>query len=57
MSDEELDDFFLKSAGLYLNSGYIFGRGGSGFMRMNIACPKAVLKEALLRLTRAVSKL
>ena len=57
MTDEELDDFFLKSAGLYLNSGYIFGRGGSGFMRMNIACPKSTLETALSRLTHAVSKI
>ncbi|MBR2743351.1 MAG: pyridoxal phosphate-dependent aminotransferase [Clostridia bacterium] len=57
MTDEELDAFFLKSAGLYLNSGYIFGRGGSGFMRMNIACPKETLDAALGRLSRAVSKL
>ncbi len=30
-----------------MNNGYIFGKGGSGFMRMNIACPREVLEEAI----------
>lgn len=57
MNDKELEEFFIKRAGLYLNSGYTFGAGGSGFMRMNIACPKETMKTALERLTRAVSEL
>lgn len=53
-NDEELDTFFLEQAGLCLNSGYLFGQGGSRHMRMNIACTRAVLKAALDRLKAAV---
>ncbi len=50
MSDVELDDILINSAGLWLDSGLIFGAGGSGFQSINAACPAAVLKEALERL-------
>jgi cystathionine beta-lyase len=35
----------------------MFGEGGSGFQRMNIACPRSILKEALGRIERAVKAL
>ena len=47
LNDRELKDFFIKKCGVWMNSGYIFGKGGSGFMRMNIACPREVLEEAI----------
>lgn len=53
-SDEELRDFMIKKARLGLNEGRTFGPGGSGFMRMNMACPLAMLKDALERLKNAV---
>lgn len=37
-----------------LDSGKIFGSCGEGFQRLNVACPRAVLEEALLRLKRAL---
>jgi cystathionine beta-lyase len=33
----------------------MFGNGGRGFQRLNLACPRAVLREALERLARALS--
>ncbi len=53
MSDRELESFFIKRARLGLNTGVSFGRGGSGFMRLNIACSRAKLKEAMERLKGA----
>ena len=53
MSDRELESFFIKRARLGLNTGVSFGRGGSGFMRLNIACSRAKLKEAMERLKEA----
>lgn len=50
---KELDTFFIEKAGVWLHNGANFGAGGDGFMRMNIACPKAVLNEALLRIKKA----
>lgn len=57
LSDEELQEFFVKEAGLGLNNGSIFGAGGSGYMRMNIACPIEITKKALSQLKEAISKL
>jgi cystathionine beta-lyase len=49
-----LERFLAQEAGLALNPGYWFGREGAGYARMNIACPRSILREALSRLTDAV---
>ncbi len=54
LNDEELDRFIKEKAKLLLEPGTIFGTGGSGFQRMNIACPRSRLLEALQRLEKAV---
>lgn len=54
LNDEELDRFIKAKAKLLLEPGTIFGTGGSGFQRMNIACPRSRLLEALQRLKKAV---
>ncbi|MBN2546766.1 MAG: pyridoxal phosphate-dependent aminotransferase [Spirochaetes bacterium] len=54
LNDEDLKNFIIKDAKLGLNDGIIFGPGGSGYQRINIACPLSVLKEALIRLEKAV---
>lgn len=50
LNDFELEELFTKKAGVRLHSGAIFGAGGSGFVRMNIACPKSVLLQALKKI-------
>lgn len=57
LSDEELERFFLEEAKLALSTGTAFGKGGSGFMRMNIGCPISTVKEALERLKNAVDNM
>jgi cystathionine beta-lyase len=47
---KELEDVMIHKAKLALDEGYIFGEEGRGFERINIACPRALLVEALLRL-------
>lgn len=47
---QEIRNFLVQRAGLALNSGDSFGMGGEGFMRMNIACPRAVLEKGLHQL-------
>ncbi|MBN2213736.1 MAG: PatB family C-S lyase [Bacteroidales bacterium] len=54
LSDKELSRFMIHEAGLGLSDGLIFGPEGSGFQRMNIGCPRAVLENALHRLKNAV---
>lgn len=46
LSCEDLEKKFLK-AGVWLHKGSIFGIGGEGYMRMNIACPQKILKMAI----------
>ena len=49
---EELAAFIRHETGLYLSAGNEFGGNGSNFLRMNIACPKTVLRDGLERLKR-----
>ena len=56
MSDQELEDFMLHKAKLWLDEGYIFGEGGSGFERFNVAIPRVLLKQALEQLKEALEK-
>ena len=56
MKGKKLDNFIIKKAGLWLDDGEIFGPGGEGFQRINIACPKATLKQALEQLAEAMDK-
>lgn len=39
LSKQELEELMRKKAYLFLDEGYIFGRGGEGFERLNLACP------------------
>ncbi|MBQ2088354.1 MAG: pyridoxal phosphate-dependent aminotransferase [Selenomonas sp.] len=55
-SVEELEKFMLDKAGVWLNQGYIFGKAGQGFVRLNLACSRLVLKRALTQLTEALRK-
>jgi cysteine-S-conjugate beta-lyase len=52
-SDEQLKDFMIQKAGLALSEGVSFGMGGEGFMRMNLACPRATLQKALEKIVKA----
>lgn len=57
MTGEELEDFLDNEAGIWLDNGTMFGPEGEGFARINIACPRATLSEALDRLYRATRRL
>lgn len=47
---DELDRRIIHDAKLWLDSGKIFGSCGAGFQRINVACPRSVLQEALDRI-------
>jgi cystathionine beta-lyase len=49
LKTEDLNKLLIEKAGLGLMDGNIFGQGGDGFQRMNFACPKSILEEALDR--------
>lgn len=54
LSENELEDLVVRKAGLWLDSGAIFGKVGEGFERINVACPKVILEQALKRLKSAI---
>ncbi len=54
LGHDALVDLFVNGARLALNDGEMFGKGGEGFMRMNVASPRSVIAEALGRLADAV---
>ncbi|PTN09280.1 MalY/PatB family protein [Mangrovibacterium marinum] len=56
-SSEELIQFMLESEHVWLNEGIVYGQAGEGFIRLNIACPRAVLQEGLGRIKKAFDKL
>lgn len=53
LSDDELEQLFEKEAKVTMNNGCIFGAGGSGFVRLNLACRRALMEEALARIKAA----
>lgn len=55
LDDEALLRLFREKAGIIPNPGPWFGAGGSGFMRLNIAMPRAEMEKALHRLREAMS--
>lgn len=64
LPQSELTELFERRAGLFLNDGSMFesiapdgthlNTEGQGFMRLNIACPRSVLKKALEKLKNAL---
>ena len=54
LEDEVLDDLISNRAKLWLDDGPMFGPAGSGFQRVNLACPRSVLGKALQRLSAAL---
>ena len=52
---EALAERIREKTGLYLIGGEEYGKAGKGFLRMNIACPRATLLDGLARLKKGVS--
>jgi len=48
-------EYFLQKARVALNDGSMFGPGGEGFVRLNFACHRSTLIDALDRMARALT--
>ncbi|MDY6801203.1 MAG: PatB family C-S lyase [Bacteroidota bacterium] len=57
LKNKDLKDFMIHDARLGFNDGRMFGTGGEGFMRMNVACPRITIEQALIKLKEAVKKI
>ena len=49
-------EFLLKETGLWLQDGSVYGKGGQGFLRRNVATPLSLLKDGLERLEKGTAK-
>lgn len=56
ITSDELSKILLMKGKVWLNSGTMYGKSGEGFLRINIGCPRAVLKEGLERLKKALKE-
>ncbi len=56
LGNDGLKNMLVEEARVALNQGYIFGSAGSGFARLNFACPRLVLDKALEGIAKAVGK-
>lgn len=57
LSRIELNELILKKAKLGLNDGEVFGLGGEGFHRMNLACPRSYVETAMKQMEDAIKRL
>jgi cystathionine beta-lyase len=57
MDNLALRSFMREKARVGLDDGFLFGSAGASFQRINIACPRAILKEALMRIETAVNSM
>lgn len=54
---KELEDIIVNKAKLWLDPGIIFGRETNLFERINIACPRSVLEQAMEQLKEALEEI
>jgi cystathionine beta-lyase len=55
LSDTELRKLMVEKANLGFNHGPTFGPGGEGFQRINLGCPREIVREAMQRLKKAIN--
>ncbi len=56
ISDKELKNLILNEAKIALDEGKLFGSGGEGFQRINVACPKLILEETMQRIKKVIDQ-
>jgi cystathionine beta-lyase len=54
LTDDEMRKFMIEKVKVGMNHGPIFGPGGEGFQRINLGCPRAIVKEAMTRMKNAM---
>lgn len=54
LDTDELEDLIVNDAKLWLDSGSMFGEASNQFQRINVACPRSVIEQAMKQLEEAV---
>ncbi|WFD11101.1 MalY/PatB family protein [Tepidibacter hydrothermalis] len=57
LDDDDLSNLIKEKAKVALNNGLAFGVEGKGYQRINLACPRSMVKESLERIKKAVDSL
>jgi len=57
LTSEELEKLFLSKAKVALNQGHVFGPGGEGFVRMNLACSRSIVEQAVQQMKEAIDSI
>ncbi len=57
LDNESLKKVMIEKAKVGMNDGSAFGEGGNGFQRMNVACPRKTVQQALERIEKAFQNL
>ncbi|MFX1531275.1 MAG: MalY/PatB family protein [Promethearchaeota archaeon] len=57
IASNKLEKFLHENAKVALEDGSLFGNGGEGFQRINIACPRSTLEETLKRILKAIKEI
>ncbi|NLN85982.1 MAG: pyridoxal phosphate-dependent aminotransferase [Candidatus Cloacimonetes bacterium] len=57
LDDAQVRDFLIEKTGIAMVPGTNFGTDGSGFQRLNFACPRSILEEAVQRLKTGLREL
>lgn len=55
LTEDKLEDLIINKAKLWLDGGTMFGAEGLGFQRINIACPRKILEQAMRQLAQAIT--
>lgn len=56
LTEQQQRQLIVQDAKLWLDTGTLFGQGGEGFERINIACPRTTIEQAMQRMEHAVHK-
>ena len=54
---DKIQEFLINEAKVAMNDGGSFGSNGKGFARMNVACPRYMVEEAMERIEKAFKNL
>jgi cysteine-S-conjugate beta-lyase len=57
LDGQSLRRLMIDQAHVYLDEGYLFGPEGEGFERINLACPRPLLIDALERIKQAIARI
>lgn len=56
LDSSEIDEMLKTQGHIYINHGGIYGDPGKHFIRINLACPRALLEEGIRRIIKTLCK-